>query len=133
MLERFLEDDVVVSVHLLTLLFDRSGLTLHHLAELTRIPEPRLRKELNTLNQELQPKACIQINDAVVSLSLTSPGQLFELKKQLYQKSEVLQVMAYLLNHRGRSVTTFVRSTTFLSRLFTGCSGNAKIFCRRLA
>ena len=105
MLERFLEDDVVVSVHLLTLLFDRSGLTLHHLAELTRIPEPRLRKELNTLNQELQPKACIQINDAVVSLSLTSPGQLFELKKQLYQKSEVLQVMAYLLNHRGRSVT----------------------------
>jgi hypothetical protein len=29
MLERFLEDDVVVSVHLLTLLFDRSGLTLH--------------------------------------------------------------------------------------------------------
>ena len=33
MLERFLEDDVVVSVHLLTLLFDRSGLTLHHLAE----------------------------------------------------------------------------------------------------
>lgn len=32
MLERFLEDDVVVSVHLLTLLFDRSGLTLHRLA-----------------------------------------------------------------------------------------------------
>lgn len=128
MLERFLEDDVVVSVHLLTLLFDRSGLTLHCLAELTRIPEPRLRKELNTLNQELQPKACIQINDAVVSLSLTSPGQLFELKKQLYQKSEVLQVMAYLLNHRGCSVTTFCQEHYFSEPTFYRLQRQCKNF-----
>ena len=105
MLERFLEDDTVIAVHLLSLLFDSSHITLRCLTKRTGLSEARLRKELNSLNQELQPKVDIQINDAVVSLSPISPEMLFELKKQLYQNSEVLQVMAYLLNHRGRSVT----------------------------
>lgn len=118
MLERFLEDDTVIAVHLLSLLFDSSHITLRCLTKRTGLSEARLRKELNSLNQELQPKVDIQINDAVVSLSPISPEMLFELKKQLYQNSEVLQVMAYLLNHRGRSVTAFCQEHYFSEPTF---------------
>lgn len=118
MLERFLEDDTVIAVHLLSLLFDNSHITLRCLAEQTGLSEARLRKELNGLNQELQPKAKIQINDAIVSLSPISPERLSELKKQLYRNSEILQVMAYLLNHRGRSVTAFCQEHYFSEPTF---------------
>lgn len=125
MLERFVEKDITQCVGLLKVLNESSPLTFNQLQVHLGTSKPRLRKLLEILTAELGNKGALRIEGASVSLNLRSLSQLVALRHQLYQKSQVLRVMAYLIDHQGRSVTEFCQvhylSETTFYRLQRRC------------